>query len=148
MSEPISQALEALGLPAGAADYAKSGFHAEWQTQTEHLVAVGEVFRKRDYILETITAQDRRAELQVFRLIYVFNTFGSADRHVVRADIAPETPAPTLTGVFPAADWMEREIWDMYGVPFADHPNLKRLLLPEDADFFPLRKDFGVVEDD
>jgi NADH-quinone oxidoreductase subunit C len=45
--------------------------------------------------------------------------------------------------VYPGADWYEREVYDLFGIKFAGHPNLKRLLLPEDADFHPLLKDFG-----
>ncbi|MBK6847105.1 MAG: NADH-quinone oxidoreductase subunit C [Proteobacteria bacterium] len=54
--------------------------------------------------------------------------------------------APSLVASFPAADWLEREVFDMFGVRFAGHPQLKRLLLPEDADFHPLLKDFGRMD--
>ena len=53
-----------------------------------------------------------------------------------------EPVVPTISGVFPAADWHERETFDFYGVHFQGHPNLIRILLPEDADFHPLLKDF------
>ncbi len=60
-----------------------------------------------------------------------------------------ETPVPSLSGVFPAADWFERETYDMYGVLFSDHPDLRRILTDYGFDGFPLRKDFpltGYVE--
>lgn len=49
---------------------------------------------------------------------------------------------PTVTGLWPSAGFDEREAWEMYGIPFADHPDLRRLLTAEDFEGFPLRKDF------
>ena len=57
---------------------------------------------------------------------------------------AGATRCPSLTGVFRGADWMERECYDMFGVVFEGHPNLKRILLSDDWEGYPLRKDYAV----
>jgi NADH-quinone oxidoreductase subunit C len=53
-------------------------------------------------------------------------------------------PVPTVIPVWPTADWHEREAWDLMGIPFDDHPNLKRILMDEDWDGHPLRKDYPI----
>ncbi len=64
---------------------------------------------------------------------------------VLRTRLAPGAErCPTLTGVWRGADWMERECYDMFGVVFEGHPDLRRMLLPEDWEGHPLRKDYAV----
>ncbi len=133
-------------------EYAKTGFHVGWVVLPTHLPSVGQMFAQAGYFLEMATCLDLRESEDVMRLVYTFNRLEATDRHRVHADLssaaAVETwNAPSLTGHFRAADWFEREIWDMYGVRFEGHPSLRRLLLPDDADFFPLRRDFGRIED-
>ncbi len=111
------------------------------------LPSIAALFREHGYILEMVTCQDRRADLEKMRLVYQFNRLAEADRHLLHADLDVGSAAPTLCGVYKAADWFEREVYDMYGVEFAGHPNPKRILLPEDADFHALLKDFGRMED-
>jgi NADH-quinone oxidoreductase subunit C len=62
----------------------------------------------------------------------------------VKVATGAETPVPSVTGVWRAADWPEREVWDLFGIRFEGHPGLTRLLLWETFDGHPLRKDFPV----
>jgi NADH-quinone oxidoreductase subunit C len=68
---------------------------------------------------------------------------GARIRLIARVPEGDEV-VPSVTGVFPAADWLEREVFDLMGIRFAGHPNLRRLELPDDYDGHPLRRDFPV----
>jgi NADH-quinone oxidoreductase subunit C len=63
----------------------------------------------------------------------------------VRVPLEGGESVPTISGAYDAALWYEREVFDLFGIRFDGHPDLRRLLLPEDADFHPLRKGFGKV---
>jgi NADH-quinone oxidoreductase subunit C len=80
---------------------------------------------------------------QVFARLY------STTRHLgvtFKADLDGEAPAvPTISDVYPGADWHERETWEMYGFEFIGHPNLVHIYLPSDFEGFPLRKDFPLL---
>jgi len=124
-------------------DPAKHGHHLEVLCPAEQVVALAEIMNRDGYFLESISGVDWPDQQQL-EVVYDFNRLGGEHyRVMVRTRIPRETPEiPTITGVFPSADWHERETFDFYGVIFLDHPNLIRILLPEDADFFPLRKDY------
>lgn len=149
----LTEGLTSLGAESEDVEYAKVGYSHLHTVSAESLASVASLFRSAEYVLEQITCQDRREELEKMRLVYQFNRLGQfnhrapPDRHLLHADVEVGQPAPTITGVYRAADWFEREVYDMYGVEFADHPNPKRLLLPEDADFHALLKDFGRIDD-
>ncbi len=77
--------------------------------------------------------------------IYFYNSVEAPSRVQVRVRVAPGEPLPTISRVYDAALWHEREVFDLFGIRFEGHPDLRRLLLPEDADFHPLAKHFGKV---
>jgi NADH-quinone oxidoreductase subunit C len=84
-----------------------------------------------------------------FEVVYHLLSLKHNQRIRVKVATDETTPVPSVTGVFGAADWYERETWDMYGVYFADHPDLRRLLTDYGFEGHPLRKDFpqtGYVE--
>jgi NADH-quinone oxidoreductase subunit C len=84
-----------------------------------------------------------------FEIVYHLLSMRQNNRIRVKATTDETTPVPSVSGVFPCANWMEREVWDMYGVFFSDHPDLRRILTDYGFDGHPLRKDFpltGYVE--
>jgi len=140
----IQEALSPLGLEQVApGDYAKTGYHLEVKASPEQMPEVARAMLGVDCFLESLTALDLR---ESFTLVYHFANFWELCRTVVYASLAKDAAAPTISHVYPGADWYEREVYDLFGIKFAGHPNLKRLLLPEDADFHPLLKDFGATE--
>jgi NADH-quinone oxidoreductase subunit C len=104
--------------------------------------AVAGAAREADFFLESITAVDFTDESQV---IYHFNSFVTPSRVQVRVQLAKGESLPTISASYNAALWHEREVFDLFGIRFDNHPDLRRILLPEDADFHPLLKEFGKV---
>jgi NADH-quinone oxidoreductase subunit C len=78
-----------------------------------------------------------------FEVHYVVRNLDAGEWLVVKAGVDdPDPSLPTAVGLWPGADWMEREVFDMYGIRFAGHPDLRRILMPEEFTAFPLRKDY------
>ncbi|MGH2353537.1 MAG: NADH-quinone oxidoreductase subunit C [Chloroflexota bacterium] len=83
-----------------------------------------------------------------FEVTYLFHSLATNARIRLKCSVGGETPTlPTLTGLSPAANWPEREIYDMFGVTFDGHPDLRRILTPNDWEGHPLRKDFPLGEE-
>ena len=78
-----------------------------------------------------------------FGVVYLLLNTGSGERVIVKTALnEPEPTLPSVFALWKGADWMEREVFDMYGVIFEGHPNLRRILLPDEFTAFPLRKDY------
>jgi NADH-quinone oxidoreductase subunit C len=100
-------------------------------------------------ILIDVTAVDWPQRARRFDVVYHLLSTRSNTRIRVKAETDEGTAVPTVVPLFPAANWFERETFDMYGVTFADHPDLRRLLTDYGFSGYPLRKDFpltGYVE--
>lgn len=81
-----------------------------------------------------------------FEVNYHFFSITRKRRIHLRVRVEEQDPVvPTITGVYPGAGWYERETYDMYGITFSGHPDLRRAYMPEDFEYFPLRKDFPMM---
>lgn len=78
-----------------------------------------------------------------FGLVYLLANTETNDRVTVRCFVNdPEPVVPSVVGLWAGANWLEREVWDMFGIRFAGHPDLRRILLPEEFTAHPLRRDY------
>jgi len=77
-----------------------------------------------------------------FAILYQLYMFPAVQRLRVRVEIGENEVADSIVPLYPAADWAEREIYDMFGIRFAHHPNLRRIYMDDEWDGFPLRKDY------
>ena len=80
-----------------------------------------------------------------FEVVYELATVDDSKHLRIKAKVAEDEEVPTATDIWPGADWHEREVFDMMGIRFSGHPNLKRILMWEGYPFFPLRKDFPLA---
>lgn len=78
-----------------------------------------------------------------FAVVYVLTNLSTGERVIVKTFVnEPELSVPSAFPLWKGADWMEREVFDMYGIVFDGHPDLRRILMPEEFASFPLRKDY------
>jgi len=100
-----------------------------------------------DYLVD-ITAVDYLHRPERFDLVYILYSFSRNERLRVKAMIADGVPAQTVVNVHTGANWLEREVFDMFGIQFAGHPDLRRILMPEEWEGFPLRKEYSIIKQD
>ena len=92
-----------------------------------------------------ITAVDYPQKEKRFKIVYLLLSHENNLRLIINTNIDEKGIIPSITKIFPSANWMEREVFDMYGISFKDHPNLKRILTDYGFDGHPLRKDFPLT---
>jgi NADH-quinone oxidoreductase subunit C len=92
--------------------------------------------------LSDLTAVDWPTRDRRFDLVLCLYSIPLRHRVRIKVRAADGETVPSVTGVWPAANWLEREVFDMFGIPFSGHPNLRRLLMPADWQGHPQRKDY------
>ena len=95
--------------------------------------------------LMDLTVVDYPENAQRFKVVYLFLSHEFNQRIILSYLINENEVIPSLTSIYPAANWMEREVFDMYGVKFKDHPDLRRILTDYGFEGHPLRKDFPLT---
>jgi len=94
-----------------------------------------------DFLLD-ISSLDHFGSDPRFEMVYELTNLGDSVHLRVKAPVAEDEEVPTATGLWKTANWHEREVYDMMGIRFSGHPDLRRILMWEGYPFYPLRKDF------
>jgi NADH-quinone oxidoreductase subunit C len=99
-------------------------------------------------LLSDLTAVDWPKREKRFDVVLNLYSFAKNERLRVKAHAGDGEQVPSVSGVWPTANWLEREAYDMFGIVFAGHPNLTRILLPDEWQGYPLRKNYDIIEQD
>lgn len=121
------------------------------QLAPESLLAIAQCLHSHEALyfdmLSCITGIDNGSKEDTMEVIYHLNSISYEHRLALKVILPRESPQiTTLTSIWAAADWHEREAYDLFGIHFAQHPDLRRILLPGDWEGHPLRKDYQQQE--
>jgi NADH-quinone oxidoreductase subunit C len=100
-----------------------------------------------DYCVDITAVHYPKREKQ-FDVIWILYSFPRNERLRVKTQIADGASLPSSVPIWATANWLEREVYDMFGITFDGHPDLKRILLPDGWKGYPLRKDYGILQQD
>ena len=100
-----------------------------------------------DYCVDLTAVHYPNREKQ-FDVLWILYSFEKNERIRVKTMIADGASLPSSTSIWPTTNWLEREVFDMFGIRFEGHPDLKRILLPEGWKGHPLRKEYGIIQQD
>jgi NADH-quinone oxidoreductase subunit C len=122
--------------------FEEKGLHLEVTVEPANVVAAAEIMDRHGFAIDAVTGMDWPAQ-GLLEVIYDFLHFENGMRVAYRARIARNDPKiATISKVFPGADWHERETHDFFGIAFVGHRDLSPFMLPDDATYHPLLKDF------
>jgi NADH-quinone oxidoreductase subunit C len=99
-------------------------------------------------MLDDLTAVDWPKREKRFDVVLILYSFPKNERLRLKAHLGQNEPVPSVCEIWPVANWLERECYDMFGIVFEGHPDLKRILLPDEWQGHPLRKDYDILKQD
>ncbi len=100
-----------------------------------------------DYLVD-VTCVHYPERAKQFEVVWIVYSFARNERIRVKTGVAEGEAAPSVVALWGTANWLEREAFDMFGVQFDGHPDMRRILLPDDWKGHPLRKDYGIIQQD
>jgi len=133
-------------VPGAAFEAAPSVDFATVYVPAEQIVATCQALRDSlnfESLVE-VTAADYLPRAPRYEVVYHLLSVSRRLRLRLKVRVAADGTVPTVQGVYPGAGWLEREVWDMFGIVFLNHNDLRRLLMPEDWEGHPQRKDYPV----
>ncbi|MAO64802.1 MAG: NADH-quinone oxidoreductase subunit C [Balneola sp.] len=126
----------------------KSCDHTYIRVEAENIIEVLNFVKTKHHFifLCDIIGTDRYTSDERFEVIYNIMNLRTQDRIFIKVRVEEEDPVvQSATSLWKAASWLEREVYDMFGIRFEGHPDLRRIFMPEDFDYFPLRKEFPLL---
>jgi NADH-quinone oxidoreductase subunit C len=146
-SEMISRLHSRYGSGLEASTYLGQNYMVADRSVVAELLQVLRDEEQFDYCVDVTAAHYLERE-RPFELIWILYSFTTNERIRVKTSLADGEAGPSVTSIWPTANWLEREVYDMFGIPFDGHPDLKRILLPDGWKGHPLRKDYGIIQQD
>ena len=101
-----------------------------------------------DYLVDLTAVHYPKREKAEFDVVYILYSFAKNTRVRVKTQVADGATLSSSVSIWPTANWLEREVFDMFGIRFDGHPDLKRILLPDGWKGHPLRKEYGILQQD
>jgi NADH-quinone oxidoreductase subunit C len=142
----LARVLDKAGCSCREIETPHPGIDCLLEVEADALVSLVRIVSRNGFFLESISAVDRLKE-EKMEGVYIFNLYEECQRLLIRIVMHRSSPVlPSISRIFPGALWYERELIEMFGIRFDGCPDTRNLLLPEEADYHPLRKDFQGVE--
>ncbi|MEX0609075.1 MAG: NADH-quinone oxidoreductase subunit C [Balneolaceae bacterium] len=122
--------------------------HTYIRVEAAAIVRICKYLKEKHHFIQLcdVLGTDRYTSEERFEVIYNIMNLRTQDRIFVKICVDEENPSvQSVTSIWTAAGWNEREVYDMFGIWFENHPDLRRVFLPEDYEYFPLRKEFPLL---